>query len=128
MAWALAISIGIVLMTFYVLLNHSIARDVYSCRGELTSAGVSRPETVHFALDRNRWWLFWAHDDGNAHLELSDGYPILYSGLDESSTQWFFYRGGVGGIPDGIFSTLSNKLQFRRGSDTFFEGTCSKSG
>ena len=127
MARAFSIFVGLAVVAYYVL-NHSTAREAYSCQGELTSAGLSRPETVVFALDRNRWWLFWAVDDGNAYIELSDGYPTLYSGLDESSMSWFFYLGPGRGIPDGIFSALSSKLQFRRDSDTFFKGTCTRTG
>ena len=112
---------------FYILVNHSVARTVYACTGDLSVNGNANPETAFIAFDRYRWWIVWGASDGTAHFELSTGLQRYFSGLTEVSTGWHIYGDrNARGIPDGIFSTLSETLRLAVADGTVFEGQCAR--
>jgi len=118
---------GLIAVGLYVLVNHSATQNVYSCQGEITSAGISQPETVFVALNQYRWWVLWSESNGDVRLELSEGWQVYYPGLKTTNTGWFIFLGSsVRGIPDGIFSRLSNSLRIALPGNSVFDGTCTQ--
>ena len=89
--------------------------------------GNARPETAYLAFDRYRWWVVWSASDGDAHFEFSNGQNVTFSDLDEVSTGWHIYFDRRSrGIPDGVFSTLSNTLRLAILDNTVFNGQCTE--
>ena len=98
----------------------------FSCKGVGTNQGEEVQEEFFLRIEKYRWVIFWADDDGMAWLEEQRGIQHLFPYVDLSGPNWNFAmsREEFMTAPFGRFSTISNKAMFGIHSGRVLEGKC----
>ena len=110
---------------FVVVANFSETKTILTCKGEITDAGQSRPDTLFAALNEYRWWVgLWSDSAGYLKIEMPDRGYYFFSTLKDLDTLLHIYNGYPGKLEfKGSYSKLSKSLKLST-PHGFFDGTC----
>ena len=124
---SLAILLVGVVSAFVIVANFSEARTDLTCKGNVTKAGQSNPNTIYVALNEYRWWVgLWSDSDGNLKVELPNGHYFYYGTIKGTGDHLQIFDGFQDKLENkGSYSKLSKSLKFVIAPFVgFFEGTC----